>query len=88
MLLEKISFVICTNGKGNIVMPLPFRTNASEFPNNCTQVYNRTESTLSRLSHDKDKLNECIQVMSKYIYLGHVEMVLSEEQKPIRPDHS
>ena len=88
MFLDKISFDICTNDKGNIVMPLPFRTNAPKFPNNCTQVYNRTKSTLSRLSHDEDKLNECIQVMSKYISLGHVEMVPSEEQKPIRPDHA
>ena len=88
MFFDKISFDICTNDKGNIVMPLPFRTNSPKFPNNCTQVYNRTKSTLSRLSHDEDNLNECIQVMSKYISLGHVEMVPSEEQKPIRPDHA
>ena len=36
----------------------------------------------------EDKLKECIQVMSKYISLGHVEMIPSEEQKPIRPNHA
>ena len=42
-------------------------------PNNRSAVYNRTYNTLMKLKQQPEKLNHCVDAMSKKTRAGHVE---------------
>ena len=70
------------------MIPLPFREKYPVLPDNHVEVYCRSKNTLSRLSKDKIKLEECLEVMANYIAMNHVEIVPQEELTPLRPGHA
>ena len=79
---------IHTNDAGNIVLPLPFKDENVQLPNNQAEVYHRTKNTLARLKKDTEKLTASVTTMQKYIDAGHVEEVPMEEYSPKRPQKS
>ena len=80
--LNIVSQKMDRNSDGSIVMPLPFKTDHVNLPNNMNAVYNRTRNTLSRLHRDPDKLAKCIEAMGKNISAGHVEKVPPGKLEP------
>jgi hypothetical protein len=73
--METIHNGISVNKHGNLQMPLPFKMDNVNLPNNKDSVFRRTESTLGRLKAEPLKLAECITSMEKNIAAGHVEEV-------------
>ena len=67
------------NEKGSIERPLPFKEGIS-FKKNKTAVFQRSASTLGRISNDLEKTAKCVKAMGKYIGNGHVEQLPRNEQ--------
>ena len=83
--LEKVEHEINVNESGNIVLPLPFRNDKPKLPDNHVQVFCRTKNALNRLAKDERKLEQSLEVMGKYLFNGHVEVVPDDELKPKIP---
>ena len=86
--LQIVHSGISLNADGSLVLPLPFKLTDPILPDNHSEVFCRTRSSLGRLTRDRDKLDQCLQVMGKYLSLGHVEMVPSAELTPKQPGHA
>lgn len=80
--LHKLDSNVHQDNSGNIILPLPFRKTNPVLPDNRSEVFCRTKSTLSRLARDHEKANKCVTTMQKYIDSKHVEAVPKSEEKP------
>ena len=83
--LQIVQSGISLNADGCLVLPLRSKLTDPILPDNHSEVFCQTRSSLGRLTRDRDKLDQCLQVMGKYLSLGHVEMVPSAELTPKRP---
>ena len=73
---------VTVDPKGFLQMPLPFKSTNPFLPDNHKPVFRRTFSTLARLRDDPKKLQQCLDVMGKYIATGQVERVPEDELSP------
>ena len=83
--LQIVHSGISLNADGSLVLPLPSKLTDPILSDNHSEVFYQTRTSLGRLTRDRDKLDQCLQVMGKYLSLGHVEMVSSAELTPKRP---
>ena len=73
-----------TNSEGKIEIPLPLKDFDKQMPNNKQAVYCRQRNTLSRVTKNEDKLNECLKFMQNLIDKKHVEKI-KERDLPTVP---
>ena len=66
-----------------VVLPLPFKEDKPDLPDNKDAVYFRTVSTLNKLKKDPKKLQQCVDAISKNLQLNHVEEVRRENLKTV-----
>lgn len=67
----------------HIVIPLPFKSCKHPMPDNRHAVYHRTNNTLQRMRDNKNKLEQCLNTMGKYIACEHVEKIPDNEELPL-----
>jgi hypothetical protein len=77
--LEIVNNGIHITSESSISMPLPFKKENPQMPDNKIAVYHRTKNTLTRLKNDKFKLDQSVQTMQKYLDAGHVEELTGDE---------
>ncbi|KAF2348335.1 hypothetical protein FHG87_020909, partial [Trinorchestia longiramus] len=76
---HRIRTSIRVNDKGNLEMPLPFKSDHPIFPDNRLPVLQRTRNTLGKLSKEPNKLTQCFTAMGKNLAEGHVEPIPPNE---------
>jgi hypothetical protein len=75
---EVINQGIKVNKQGNLEMPLPLKETIV-FPNNKLAVELRTKNTLHRVTRNDFKMQQCLEIMKKYLEKGHVTRIPDDE---------
>ena len=80
--LEIMERDVHKNSKGNLEMPLPFRQEEVQMPNNRMQAVNRLNGLLRTLKRKPQMQSDYFDFMEKIIEKGHASVISEEELKP------
>ena len=67
---------------GKLSMPLPFKEENPNMPNNRSAVYHRTKTSLDRIKRDPAILSQCTKSIATSLEKGHIELVPTHELIP------
>lgn len=79
--LEIMEREVCKNSKGNLEMPLPFRQEEVQMPNNRIQAVNRLNGLLRTLKRKPQMQSDYFNFLEKVIEKGHASVIPEEELK-------